>query len=266
MKVLTPSAKRNNAFSLRRVNVTVDDVNEYQPRFKQRSYHTRIAENVSITNASILSVVATDEDCTDKILLYSIITDLPIDLFPFDIDRYTGSIYVKQPLDYEKVSSYRFSVKASNLDQIASSFVPVRIDILDVNDNQPMIQMNILNEYKAPSTEEENGDFVLNINENVRSGQVLGTILIRDTDSAMVNRKLTLKILSCWPPKHRCPIEIDSGLSNSEDHEHGLAGSTNYLLRTSRTIDTEMGDEKYTIVLEARKTIRDILQLVFYSL
>lgn len=240
-------------FFLRRVNVTVDDVNEYQPRFKQRSYHTRIAENVTInTNLSILNVVATDDDCSDRIIFYSIITDQPQDIFPFGIDRLTGSIYVKSALDFEKISTYRFSVKASNLDQITSNFVPVRIDILDINDNQPLIQMNLLNEYKATNAEEDQSDLILNINENIRAGQVLGTILVRDADSAMINRKLTLKILSCWPPKTSCPIEIDSGLENSEDSESIRAGSTNYLLRTSRILDTESSDDKFTIVLEAR--------------
>ena len=234
----------------------MDDVNEYQPRFKQRSYHTRIGENVSISsNVSILNVVATDDDCSDRVILYSIITDQPLDVFPFEISRFTGSIFVKSALDFEKIATYRFSVKASNLDQITSNFVPVRIDVLDVNDNSPLIQTNLLNEYKAATGDEEQTDLILNINENVRAGQVLGTILVRDADSAMINRKLTLKILSCWPPKNVCPIEIDSGMENSEDGESIRAGSTNYLLRTSRPLDSEASDEKFTVVLEARSLI-----------
>lgn len=114
--------------------------------------------------------------------------------------------------------------------------------------------MNILNDYKMKnSNHDDDEDFIININENVRLGQVIGTILIRDNDSLMINKKLSLKILSCWPIKYSCPIEIDSGLSNSDENEKYFSGSTNYLIRTSRLLDSEMGDDKFTIVLEARK-------------
>jgi hypothetical protein len=156
-------------------------------------------------------------------------------------------------LDYEKVSTYRFRVRASNLDQVTSSIVPVIIDIIDINDNQPLIQINILNEYKSINSNEDNEDFIININENVRLGQVIGTILIRDNDSPLINRKLSLKIISCWPTKHSCPIELDSGIGKNDDN---TIGSTNYLIRTSRQLDSEKDDDKFTIVLEASKSNR----------
>ena len=231
-------------FFFRHVNITVGDLNEYQPRFTQRLYHTRIPENLSIDNSSILEIIATDDDCYDKTILYSILNnDIPNHLFPFEIDKYTGLIRVKHQLDYEKISTYRFRVKASNLDQITSSIVPIIIDILDINDNKPLIQMNILNEYKL------NENFVININESIRLGQVIGTILIRDLDSAMVNHRLTLKILSCLPLTISCPIELDSGMAGGDV----TFSPTNYLIRTSRQLDREQGDEKFIIILEASK-------------
>ncbi len=202
-------------------------------------------------------MIATDDDCYDKIILYSLLLgDISNDRFPFEINKYTGSIYVIHELDYEKVSTYRFRVKASNIDQITSSLVLVMIDILDINDNQPLIHMNILNEYKTINSDDDNEDFIININENIRSGQVIGTISIRDMDSLMINRKLSLKILSCWPLKNSCPIELDSGITNSDENEKNIIGSNNYLIRTSRQLDTEMGDEKFTIILEASKSIK----------
>jgi hypothetical protein len=240
----------------RYVNVTIDDVNEFQPRFKQRLYHTRIPENTPISNNSILNVIANDDDCYDKMIYYSIlIGDISNEIFPFEINKYTGSIYVIHELDYEKISTYRFRVKASNIDQIVSSIVSIIIDILDINDNQPTIQMNILNDYKTINSDDDNEDFIIHINENIRLGQVIGTILIRDNDSLMINRKLSLKILSCWPLKNSCPIELDSGIINSDENEKNIIGATNYLIRTTKLFDTEMGDEKFTIVLEASKSI-----------
>ena len=257
---LTRHQRKPRAFPLRfrHVNVTVDDLNEYQPRFKQRLYHTRITENTPRTNTSILNVVATDEDCSDKIILYSLlIGDLPMETFPFEIDKYTGSIYVTRDIDYEKMASYRFRVKASNLDQMTSTFVPVMIDVLDVNDNQPLIHMNILNEYQTVTADESTDDVIIHLNENIRLGQVIGTLLIRDNDSPMMNRRLSLKIVSCWPSKNSCPIELDSGMGNTDEADKKVVGSTNYLIRTSRRLDTEMGDDKFTIVLEASKPIRN---------
>jgi hypothetical protein len=225
------------------VNITVGDLNEYQPRFTQRFYHTRIPENLPIINSSsspILQILATDDDCDDKIIHYSIINhEIPYEIFPFIIDKYTGLVRVQHQLDYETISTYRFRVKASNLDQITSSIVPIIIDILDINDNPPLIQMNILNEYKE--------DMTININENIRLGQVIGTVLIRDMDSVMINHRLSLTILSCLPVIISCPIELDSRMGND------TFSPTTYLMQTSRHLNSELGDVKFLIILEARK-------------
>ncbi len=242
--------------SFRHVNVTIDDYNEFQPRFKQNFYHTRIPENTPISNNSILNIDATDDDCYDKVIYYSILhSDISNEIFPFEINKYTGSIYVIRELDYEKTSTYRFRVKASNVDQIFSSITSVHIDILDINDNQPSIQMNILSEYKTMNSDDDNEEYIININENIRLQQVIGTVLIRDNDSLMINRKLSLKIVSCWPLTSPCPIELDSGIVNSEENEKSIIGATNYIIRTTRLLDAEMGDAKFTIVLEASKSI-----------
>lgn len=221
----------------------------------QRLYHARIPEDTPVSNTSILNVIATDDDCYDKVILYSLLLgDLSSDPFPFEIDQHTGSIYVKHKLDYEKASTYRFRVKAANLDKITSSIVSVIIDITDINDNQPLIQVNVLNNYKSNDFNEEQEDFIIYIKENIRVGQVIGTILVRDSDSLKVNIKLSLKILSCWPLKNPCPIELDSGLGGGDESEKSAVGATNYLIRTSRPLDSESGDDKFTVILEARKS------------
>jgi hypothetical protein len=112
--------------------------------------------------------------------------------------------------------------------------------------------MNILNNYKSTNSDEDEENLIININENLRLGQVIGTILIRDNDSMKINKKITLKILSCWPSTNSCPIELDSGIGTNDENS---IGSTNYLIRTSRILDTEIGDEKYTVLLEASMSI-----------
>ncbi|UJR20728.1 hypothetical protein I4U23_023848 [Adineta vaga] len=228
------------------VNITVGDLNEYQPRFTQQLYHANIPENLfnRNTSSSILQISAIDDDCYDQTILYTILnTDIPKDMFPFEINNHSGLIRMKHSLDYETISTYRFRVKAANLDGITSSIVPVIIDISDINDNKPMIQMNILNVYKL----EENEDhFSINISENIRLGQVIGNILIRDLDSAMINYHLSLKIVSCLPLTIACPIELDSGMENN------TLSSTTYVIKTARQLNREHGDREFIIILEAR--------------
>lgn len=128
--------------------------------------------------------------------------------------------------------------------------VPVIIDILDVNDNLPSIHINILNEYKP---NENNDNFIININENIRLQQVIGTIVIRDMDSTTINHHLLLKIHSCLPSTVSCPIGLVSEMENN------TFSSITYVIRTSRLLDRELGDEKFIIILEARKLIEILL-------
>ena len=115
--------------------------------------------------------------------------------------------------------------------------------------------MNILKDYKFENNEEN----IININENIDLKQVIGTILIRDNDSNKINRKLSLNILSCWPSKNSCPIELDSDLEYNDFDDKNSIGTTNYLIRISRKLDSEIGDDRYTIILEASKFIMNIL-------
>ena len=251
MRIRAPEAPPCHSLrrrSFRHVHVTVEDFNEYQPRFNQSLYHARVSEDLSLVDpslTSILQISAVDDDCNDQTILYSILhNELSDAILPFEIDLYTGVIRVIDKLDYEKIGTYRFRVKASNLDQITSSVVPVIVDVLDVNDNLPFIQLNILSEYKY----QEDADYLMiNINENIPVGQVLGTASIRDLDSASINQGLTLRILSCLPLTIACPIELDSETKNPS------MTSPNYLIRTARPFDSEIGDEKFRILLEARK-------------
>ena len=228
-------------YSFRHVNITIGDVNEYQPRFSQRFYHTRISENLPIINSTsspILRIIAIDDDCSDRIIHYSIINnEIPSERFPFFIEKTTGLIRVKEQLDYETISNYRFRVRASNLDQITSSIVLVIIDILDINDNQPLIHVNILNEYAEK--------MMIKIKENIPIGQVIGTVLIRDNDSPMINYRLGLEMLSCLPLTISCPIELDIGIGNTS------FSPTTSLIRISRLLNSELGDRKFTVLLQA---------------
>ena len=77
----------------------------------------------------------------------------------FRIDSKTGIIYVNQSLDREAVSSYTIYVRAANnitgqtsRQPPAShcacrdpSLVPVRINLIDINDNKPIFSYAVYN-------------------------------------------------------------------------------------------------------------------------
>lgn len=69
---------------------------------------------------------------------YSIIAGNTYDAF--SITNYTGEIRVKNPLDFENITSYSLDVRAS--DGIFEDFAKVIITILNINDNPPVFEAN----------------------------------------------------------------------------------------------------------------------------
>ncbi|CAF0868605.1 unnamed protein product [Didymodactylos carnosus] len=216
-------------------NVTVGDFNEFQPKFQQHSYNKYINESF-LVNDTVMIVSATDDDCYDKIIIYSLISDSIVAL-PFRINSKTGEIMLTRSVDYEQQTTYRFRIKAANQDGITNSIVPVTIQVLDVNDNEPRIYTNILANYKIINRKEIDNDNVESIivDENISIGQVIGTILVKDDDSMKINKQLTISLLSCLPSTMICPLILD--------HD-------SMTIRIARVLDTEQ-DDMYKIVLQA---------------
>ncbi|CAF4259381.1 unnamed protein product, partial [Didymodactylos carnosus] len=216
-------------------NVTVGDFNEFQPKFEKNSYTKYINENF-LVNDTVITVSATDADCYDKTIVYSLLSDSSTTL-PFQINSKTGETLLKYPLDYEQQSIYRFRVKAANEDGITNSIVPITIHVLDVNDNEPQIYTNILADYKTNNRRENDKDNFesLIVNDNISVDQVIGTILVKDDDSTKINKQLTVNILSCSLSITNCPLVLDRD---------------SMTIRIAKTLDTEQEDT-YRIVLEA---------------
>lgn len=73
-----------------------------------------------------------------SVVTYSIIAGNTYDAF--SITNYTGEIRVKNPLDYENITSYSLDVRAS--DGIFEDYAKVIISILNINDNPPVFMAN----------------------------------------------------------------------------------------------------------------------------
>ncbi|KAG5281892.1 hypothetical protein AALO_G00049960 [Alosa alosa] len=108
------------------VHIQVNDVNEYSPVFKEKSYKATVIEGKKYDN--ILKVEAVDADCSfqySQICSYDIVTpDVP-----FSIDK-DGNIKNTEKLNYSKERMYKLTVTAYDCGKNrASEDVLVKINI-----------------------------------------------------------------------------------------------------------------------------------------
>ncbi|XP_070769957.1 protocadherin alpha-2-like [Enoplosus armatus] len=128
------------------INVNVLDVNDNIPTFSKSLYKVRVHENTAQGTVVIkLNATDSDEGMNSKIL-YSFIkrgNNDPSNMF--DLNSETGEITVKGTLDYEETPAYEVRVQA--MDQGTSprsTHAKLLIEIIDVNDNAPIISVTSL--------------------------------------------------------------------------------------------------------------------------
>lgn len=155
------------------VNVTVLDVNDNQPTFNQSRYYATVLENATVAT-SILRVFATDVDDGDNGLVeYSISRRQSDKEGYFTVDRNTGVISVNRPLDYETRQVHELVVVAKDRgDQPLESTAFVTVRVVDVNDNQPDINVIFLSDDATPK-----------ISERAQPGEFVARISVHDPDS-----------------------------------------------------------------------------------
>ncbi|UYV60172.1 FAT1, partial [Cordylochernes scorpioides] len=119
------------------VNLNIEDVNDNPPRFSQHSYNATVSEGAAI-GTTLLQVHATDLDVTVRQRITYFLSGN--DSAPFYIEPTEGIIFVKQPLDYETQSLYRFVVKAVDGGEPSplSATANVWVEVTDMNDHPPV--------------------------------------------------------------------------------------------------------------------------------
>ena len=104
---------------------------------------------------------------------------------PFEIDQITGYIYACMRLDYENMTYYEFNITVCDLGTPQRcSQCPIMIQIMDVNDNAPVI---------IPPTE-------FSVTETSPQGTLVGCINADDADSgqnALLNYSLSAGVEEC---------------------------------------------------------------------
>ncbi|CAH8493876.1 unnamed protein product [Heterobilharzia americana] len=219
-----------------KIFLTVEDINDNGPIFQPQntSTHSESSTNMissSITSSSsqsihsvniisykveiiesnwpkspILQLITKDLDSSKYSLtryefasnINSIIKQL------FKLNEHTGELFLKQPLDYEKCTSYSFDVLAidneydrrskieggsSHLinsqlyNNIFTSTANVIVNVLDINDEIPMIEVDYL---RIDETTGRSATFA-SIEENSDPPQFIADILVTDRDANAAN-------------------------------------------------------------------------------
>ncbi|CAG0886653.1 unnamed protein product [Cyprideis torosa] len=155
------------------VNITIQDVNDNQPIFNQSRYYGTIPENATL-GTSVLQVFATDTDTGDNgRVSYSINRRQSDRDEVFAIDENTGVIRVNRPLDFESKEVHELvAVARDNGAQALETTAFVSVRVLDVNDNQPTINLIFLSDDATPK-----------ISEEAQPGEIVARISVNDPDS-----------------------------------------------------------------------------------
>ncbi|XP_076020945.1 uncharacterized protein LOC143011829 [Genypterus blacodes] len=166
------------------IHVTVLDANDNAPVFSQALYTASLPENSSL-KTSVITVSASDADegvNGEVTYAFSRLSDKTQKLF--SLDQKTGAITVTGNVDFEEGSKYEMFIDAKDGYGLTSD-TKVVIDITDVNDNAPIIQIKSLSNPIA---------------ENVSPGTEVGIINVQDRDSEK-NRQVRCSIQANVPFK-----------------------------------------------------------------
>nr|XP_049607869.1 putative protocadherin beta-18 [Syngnathus scovelli] len=149
------------------IHVTVLDANDNAPVFSKAVYKASLPEN-SPSDTTVIKVSATDADeGVNGAVTYDFGHVSGNNINVFFIDPTTGEIKVTGVTDFEEKASYEMRVEAKDGLGL-TSYAKVLIDITDVNDNAPVINLKSLTNPVA---------------ENVPPGSEVGIINVQDRDS-----------------------------------------------------------------------------------
>ena len=190
------------------VLVNILDMNDNSPTFTRQLYVVNATE-ASPIGTVVLIVSATDPDQgRNGDVSYGIrtVTVQPPVLSPFAINASTGAISLANTLDHDTVPVYNLTVKASDgADRSLTSAVKVIVNVLDVNDNQPIFTLS---------------NYYASVVESIARGQSIVTVLATDRD--------------------RNPITYS--LATGNDYLSFGIGSTNGSIVTITSLDREARD------------------------
>ncbi|XP_053533680.1 protocadherin-18a isoform X1 [Ictalurus punctatus] len=169
--------------TVRHFTVRVQDENDNAPHFEKNRYDVFKDENNS-PGAYLATVHATDPDlATNGHVSYSVLESMvhgsSISTY-VTVDPSSGAIYALRTFDYEEISHISFMVQARDYGNPSlSSNVTVVLNVLDVNDNRPVIVAPPLRNHTTEfpvSKYSDYGDLVTTITATDRDSGVNGDL------------------------------------------------------------------------------------------
>ncbi|XP_037117198.1 protocadherin gamma-A4-like isoform X24 [Syngnathus acus] len=149
------------------IHVIVLDANDNAPVFTQNVYRTSVKEDAAL-KTPVITVSATDADegiNGEVAYEFSRLSDRAKNMF--SLNQKTGEIVVVGEIDYEEASNHEVLIEAKDGYGLSSE-AKVIFDIIDVNDNAPVINLKSISNLVA---------------ENVSPGTEVGIINVQDRDS-----------------------------------------------------------------------------------
>ncbi|XP_045061069.1 protocadherin gamma-A11-like isoform X20 [Coregonus clupeaformis] len=217
------------------IHVIVLDANDNAPVFTQAIYKASVVEN-SQSGTLLTTVSATDIDHGSYgLVTYSISSSTIGILDLFEIDESNGEVRLIGKVDYESDKHYQIDIEAKDQGGLSDSSKLV-VDIVDVNDNSPLIDMM--------STSKS-------IPENSPSQTVIAVMSVHDPDSdnnGVVNCVLAQNIPFTIKSTSNgfYSLVTDSDLDRERDSEYNISVTCSDegvpLLSSSVTLTLQISD------------------------
>lgn len=118
------------------IRIHLNDLNDNPVKFLTKFLQFKLEENQD--NYTFVSQIqAYDQDKNDQII-YSIYSEDFNEVKQFFDLKSNGNLYTKISFDREQISNYKFRILAN--DSIHTDILTIQIDILDQNDNKPILK------------------------------------------------------------------------------------------------------------------------------
>uniref|UniRef100_A0A8C2X0K1 Protocadherin 18b n=1 Tax=Cyclopterus lumpus TaxID=8103 RepID=A0A8C2X0K1_CYCLU len=206
---------------------TISDSNDNSPIFEEQAYIINLIES-SPLGTLIIDLNATDPDeGTNGKIVYSFSSHVsPKILEKFKINPENGHITLIKKLDYESTASYELDVQAQDMGPNSiPGLCKIVVKVVDVNDNKPEININLM----TPGKEE-----VAYISEGAPVDTFIALVRVDDSDGGLNGEVV-------------CRLHGHGHFRLQKTHEK------NYMILTNVSLDREKRSEySLTVIAEDR--------------
>nr|CAB3229665.1 cadherin EGF LAG seven-pass G-type receptor 2 [Phallusia mammillata] len=196
------------------VVINLRDVNDNYPIFDKRQYTGSVSEGSDIYEP-VVTIHATDLDSGVNRLIHYTFDNGDDGDGSFTIDRMSGTVRTAQLLDRESISQYRlvaFAVDGGTPPK--SSSVTIIVKVLDVDDNPPRFQEDIM---------------YFKVNESVKPHDVVARVEAVDPDLPDPNSRIRYRLDHDPVIQRQWDIDSDTG-DLSTMHQLDYETKTNYTI------------------------------------